>query len=184
MLNGPKRSEANEIPNTHLITLQSLQVRWSWVKSRHSTLSISCRGTWEVWRKIHELEEEVEIKVTYISTWQTNLLSDICLIKDIFAPSALDHSKKNILQRSLTVSVKSARTKTTTIKRTKASERKTHVYNVVFELDVKAVARQGNDNLLRLLHILHTFTMQHWERDLHMQTSSTQPHPSIKTESS
>lgn len=45
--------------------------------------------------------------------------------------------------------------------------KETHIYNVVFELDVKAVTRQGDDNLLRLFHILHTFTVQHRERDLH-----------------
>lgn len=62
--------------------------------------------------------------------------------------------------------------------RTKAFERETHVYNVVFELDVKAVARQGDDNLFCLFHILHTLTVQHRERDLH----TTITHPMIKIE--
>lgn len=54
--------------------------------------------------------------------------------------------------------------------RTKAFERETHVYNVVFESDVKAVARQGDDDLICVFHILHTLAVQHRERDLHTHT--------------
>lgn len=39
-------SQSSAVTQTHLMTLQSLQVRCSWVRSRHSTLSISCSGTW------------------------------------------------------------------------------------------------------------------------------------------
>lgn len=39
-------SQRSAVTQPYLMSLQSLQVRSSWVRSRHSTLSISCRGTW------------------------------------------------------------------------------------------------------------------------------------------
>lgn len=50
------------LPNTHLITLPSLQVRWSWVKSRHSTLSISCRGTCESMRGMERDKRRTRVR--------------------------------------------------------------------------------------------------------------------------
>lgn len=80
------------------------------------------------------------------------------------------------------VSVQCATTETTDVKRTKTRERETYIYDVVFKLDVKAVARQSDDDLLGRLHVLHALAVQHREWDLH--TPVTQPHPMIKTESS
>lgn len=42
-----KFKQKRKLVESYLTTLQSLQVTWSWNISRHSTHSISCRGTYE-----------------------------------------------------------------------------------------------------------------------------------------
>lgn len=155
------------ITDTHLITLQSLQVRWSWVKSRHSTLSISCRGTWR------SRDEKTVSQKVRLWTWHTNALW-LVLLRDFKAPYLSEwHFCSNAW--SLSIVQKPARSpthdrlsaETTDVKRTKGCKRETYVYSVVFELYVKAVARQSDDNFLSLLRVVHALAVQHRERDLH-----------------